>query len=87
MAVHPFRPDALKLILRNAQSRLLAATPPARDATLGLGGALLDLLVKLVNSLQGIGFGIFGEGLGVALGYGSLFVGLGDLVERGVSKC
>ncbi len=47
---------------------LLFATEPAREAALGLGGALLDRLVKLVDGLEGLGASILGVGLCVFLG-------------------
>lgn len=46
-----------------------AAAEPARNAALGLGGFLLDLVVKLVDGLEGLCLGVFGIRFSVALGY------------------
>jgi len=56
------------------EKRLLSAKP-----ALGLGRALLDLLVELVDALESLGFGVLCVGLDVGLGAASLLVGLGDL--------
>merc|ERR1719359_94327 len=55
------------------EKRLLSAKP-----ALGLGRALLDLLVELVDALESLGFGVLCVGLDVGLGAASLLVGLGD---------
>jgi hypothetical protein len=39
---------------------LAAPSKPARDAALGLGSTVLDLLVKLIDSFQSFAFGILG---------------------------
>lgn len=58
---------------------LAAAAEPAGDAALGLGGALLDLLVELVDGLEGFCLCVLGVGLGVALEPGCLLVGVRHL--------
>lgn len=58
---------------------LVAAAEPAREAALGLGSAVLDLAVEFVDGLHGLGLGLLRIGLGIALCYGDLLVGLGCL--------
>lgn len=58
------------LLSNVCRARLFAAAAePARDAALGLGGFLLDLVVELVDGLQGLCLGVFGVRFNVALGY------------------
>lgn len=49
------------------------------EPALGLVGTLLDLVVELVDGPEGLGSGVLGVGLGVALGPSGLLVNLGDL--------
>jgi hypothetical protein len=78
MAYHP----VLAFFWHREKHNLLAATEPARDAALGLGSALLDLAVELVDGLESLSLGVLCVGLGVALGAASLLVDLGPLDNR-----
>lgn len=65
-----------------------ASSKPARDAALGLGGAVFDLLVELVDGFQGFAFGILGVGLCVALELAGFSIGISplrDMVSNSVS--
>lgn len=58
---------------------LLLPTEPARDAGLGLAGLLLDLLVELVDLLDGGSLGVLCVRCGVVLAFLELGLGLGEL--------
>lgn len=64
-----------------------ASSKPARDAALGLCGAVLDLSVKLVNGFQGFAFGVLGVGFCVALELAGFSVGIGPLGKNGQLIC
>lgn len=77
--VRAFHPASARY--RFSTHLLAAAAKPARDAALGLGGSLLDLLVELVDGLEGLGPGVLCVGLSVALGPTGLPVNLCDLED------
>lgn len=57
----------------------LLPTEPARDAALSLAGLLLDLLVELVDLLDGGALGVLCVGGGLGLAFLELGLGLGEL--------
>jgi hypothetical protein len=72
----------------SGESRALSFTTakPTRDATLGLGSAALDLLVKVVHLLYSVGSCLLGIGFGVALCSRELLVRFRDLFVCAISR-
>lgn len=68
--------------ITQAERQCLFATEPAGEAALGLGGAVLDRLVKLVDGLEGLCFGVLDVGLGLFLGLANLAVSLRPLQKN-----